>query len=56
MNQELKLQLIEYCGKSMKDVSHEEIYISLLKLIQEKSQSKLKEEKGRKLSKIIGRN
>ena len=36
MNQELKLQLIEYCGKSMKDASHEEIYISLLKLIQEK--------------------
>lgn len=49
MNLELKLQIIQHCGKSIEEATHEEIYISLLKLIQEKSKLKLSECNGKKL-------
>ena len=49
MNQNLKSKIIEFCGKSLDKATNEEIYISLLKYVQEESQSRLGEEKGRKL-------
>lgn len=49
MNQNLKSKIIELCGKSLDKATNEEIYISLLKYVQEESQSRLGEEKGRKL-------
>ena len=49
MNCELKNQLEQICGKSLKEASNEEVYVSLLKFVQEKSESKKVEDKGRKL-------
>ena len=49
MNLELKDRLEQICGKTLIEASNEEIYISLLNLVQEKSKNKVVEDKGRKL-------
>ncbi|MGN1344892.1 MAG: glycogen/starch/alpha-glucan phosphorylase [Traorella sp.] len=49
MNLVIKEKIEKYCGKDLKEASKEEIYRSLLCLVQEKCNAKVQEEKGRKL-------
>lgn len=49
MNQNIKDRLTALCGKSLAEASNEEVYLALLKLVQEQSEKRVLPVEGRKL-------
>ena len=49
MNQNIKDRLTALCGKSLAEASNEEVYMALLKLVQEQGEKRVLPVEGRKL-------
>ena len=49
MNPSVETILCEYCGKSLREASNQDIYLALLRLVQERAEARVRPVSGKKL-------